>query len=237
MYRDTSILAVVPARGGSKGLLDKNILECAGKPLIAWTIEAGLQVECIDSVVVSTDSRKIADKAIGAGAIYPFPRPEKFATDDASLVDAVAHVWENYNDKNGQRFDLIVILQPTSPIRNAQHIKNAIDFYFENRVYPEDTLASVYDAEEKMGWLMEKDNNQAYIHFCFDVETLNPQRQKLKHYYLPNGAIFIVPGKELSRGIYHGNTLPFLMNKNDSLDIDTLEDFKKADGRLALTNA
>ena len=95
MYNNYTLLAVIPARGGSKGLPNKNILECAGKPLLDWTIAAAFNSSLIDAVLVSTDSADIASIAKRAGALVPFLRPDDLARDDSSTIDAVEHAWEN----------------------------------------------------------------------------------------------------------------------------------------------
>lgn len=232
MYAEFSILALIPARGGSKGLPNKNILECAGKPLIEWTISAALNVSLIDDVLVSTDSVDIATVAKRAGASVPFLRPDELATDDSSMLDSVKHAWESHRDAKGRPFDYLVLLQPTSPLRTSAHIYDAIDFYFENRQSNDDTLASVYKADQKNGWLMQTEGESRYIRFCLDVGSNNPQRQKLKPYYLPNGAIFIVRGEALGEGLYRDNTLPFVMAKESSIDVDTSDDLKAAEDFL-----
>jgi len=226
MFNGYSLLALIPARSGSKGLLEKNIMNCAGRPLIEWTISAAKDVSFFDDVIVSTDSSKIAKIAKIAGASVPFIRPEEFASDDASLISVVKHAWESHLTSDGNNFDYIVLLQPTSPLRDVFHIKEAIELYFKSRKSENDTLASVYKVDKKNGWLLQSHNNDQYINFCFNVDLSNPQRQKLKPLYLPNGAIFIIRGDSIERGIYHKNTIPFVMDEDDSEDIDTIEDFR-----------
>jgi len=232
MYENSSLLAFIPARGGSKGLPNKNILECAGKPLIEWTISAARAVGYIDDVLVSTDSMGIAEISRRAGASVPFLRPAELATDAASLRDAIQHAWENHTTASGKRFDYLLILQPTSPLRTAAHIGAAIEFYFRNRQSADDTLASVYQIGQKFGWLMQPQQESPYIRFCLDVSLQNPQRQELKPYYLPNGAIFIARGDALAAGLYTSKTLPFVMDAAESIDIDSRADFVEAEKKL-----
>lgn len=232
MYEGYSLLALIPARGGSKGLPNKNILECAGRPLIEWTIAAALGAGSVDGVLVSTDTTDIAEVARRAGASVPFLRPKKLATDDSSMLNVVKHAWETHLDANGKSFDYIVLLQPTSPLRMAAHIDAAVEFYFRNRRSADDTLASVYQVGQKHGWLMQAEDGSGYIRFCLDIASANPQRQKLKPYYLPNGAIFIVKGGALNGGMYRDNTLPFVMPEENSIDVDTADDLKAAEVSL-----
>lgn len=228
MYKDFSLLALIPARGGSKGLPNKNMLKCAGKPLIEWSISAAKRVNFIDDVLVSTDSEEIAAISKNAAASVPFLRPKELALDDSSMLDAIRHAWENHLNPNGKRFDYLVLLQPTSPLRTSLHINDAINHYFRSCRADEDTLASVYQVSQKYGWLMQIEDETGYMGFCLDVSPNNPQRQKLKQYYLPNGAIFIVKGTTLESGLYRRTTIPFVMDASDSLDIDTHEEFMMA---------
>lgn len=229
MYKNISLLALIPARGGSKGLPNKNILDCAGKPLIEWTITAAKNGNYIDDVLVSTDSEAIAAVAKRAGASVPFLRPNQLATDDSSMLEVAKHAWENHLNAKGEHFDYVVLLQPTSPLRTSDHINDAIEFYFSNRQSDNDTLVSVYQIDQKYGWLMQSPNESEYIKFCLEVCTKNPQRQQLKPYYLPNGAIFIVRGSESGNGFYRGKTIPFIMKASDSIDIDSSNDLKHAE--------
>ena len=236
MFREFSILALIPARSGSQGLPGKNIMNFGGKPLIQWSISAAKHANYIDDVLVSTDSHKIANIAKNAGATVPFFRPTELATGDASMIDVIKHVWENYFASDGKNFDYIVLLQPTSPLRDSSHIVLAIEYYFNNIRSEEDTLASVQKVDQKNGWLMESDLDTGYINFCFDLGLKNPQRQKLKPLFLPNGAIFIIKGSQIDAGIYHNHTIPFVMDKAISDDIDTIEDFKKAENAFKELN-
>jgi CMP-N,N'-diacetyllegionaminic acid synthase len=233
MYGDSSLLAVIPARGGSKGLPGKNILDCAGRPLIEWTIATAKAVRLLDDVLVTTDSPEIAEVSRNAGASVPFLRPDELATDDASLLKVVQHAWEQHRTREGVRFDYVVVLQPTSPLRTAAHIEDAVAYYFKNRKGETDTLASVYDVGAKYGWLMQNSDAGDYIRFCMDVQTQNPQRQKLKRYFMPNGAIFIVQGAALAAGFYTPHTLSYVMSAADSIDVDSIDDLAAARQILA----
>lgn len=224
-----SLLAFIPARAGSKGLPNKNILDCAGKPLIAWTIEAARNVDDFDDVFVSTDCEQIASVARTAGASVPFLRPSDLATDSASLMDALLYTWGELRDPNGKPYDYVVVLQPTSPLRTGSHIAAALAYYFAQRRTEIDTLASVYPVPAKYGWLMQKTSEpDGYIDFCFDIRSSNAQRQSLKPYYMPNGAIFVARGVALSDGLYTEQTIPFVMDAADSVDIDTRAEFDQA---------
>ena len=172
MFEDLSLLALIPARSGSKGLPNKNTLQCAGKPLIEWSISAAQKVNYIDDVLVTTDSEEIASISMNAGASIPFLRPAFLAEDDSSMLDVIKHAWDNHLSKSGQHYDYVVLLQPTSPLRTSNHIKEAIDFYFTNCKSGADTLSSVYPVSQKHGWLMEATNNSEYINAIVNFETI-----------------------------------------------------------------
>jgi CMP-N-acetylneuraminic acid synthetase len=219
-----SLLAVIPARSGSKGLPNKNIANCLGKPLIHWTIEAAKKSSYVDKLCISTDSEKIALVSRQAGGNVPFMRPKHLAGDDSSLLDVVKHAWESCTDEGGNQYDYVLVLQPTSPLRNERHINAAIETFFKLVKNDSDKLASVYEVSQKYGWLMNLNSQNGYINFCMNVTSKNPQRQKLEKYFLPNGAIFIIKGSEIEKGFYSANTIPFVMSINDSIDIDSVED-------------
>ena len=131
MYKGKNILGLIPARGGSKGLPRKNIKPLLGKPLIAWTIEQALASRYLDRVVVSTDNKEIAEISKKYGAEVPFMRPKELAEDNAKGIDVVLHAidWLKENNKRKQ-YDLMMLLQPTSPLRATEDIDKAIETLF-----------------------------------------------------------------------------------------------------------
>ena len=154
MFLGCSLLAVIPARSGSKGLPSKNILDCAGRPLIAWTVEAAKKSQYIDEVLVSTDSERIAHISIEYGASVPSLRPGYLALDHSSLLEVIQYSWETFRQQDGRHHDYLVVLQPTSPLRSHSHIDEAINSFFQRRGKNSTTLASVYEVSQKSGWLM-----------------------------------------------------------------------------------
>ena len=133
------VLAIIPARSGSKGIKDKNIINLNGKPLIAYSIEAGLKSKYIDKVVVTTDGEEIAKVARAYGAEVPFMRPDYLSSDTAKTIDAVMHCIEEMK-RLGEEYDYIVLLQPTQPLRQSWHIDEAIELILEK---DEEALVSV----------------------------------------------------------------------------------------------
>jgi len=228
MFKSKKILALIPARAGSKGIKNKNIVDFAGKPLIYWTIQASCHSQYIDHTVVSTDGEEIAMIAQEAGADVPFLRPAEFADDKATLEAPLHHCIDWFERQNSMIYDYLILLQPTSPLRTSRHIDEAIQFYFENKKTNDDTLVSVTLAPRKVGWLMQK-KDSVYIDFCFDISNVKRLRQEMSDYYLPNGAIYFGPiGILKKQGFYTPQVLPFLMKDTVSIDIDSPKDLEEA---------
>jgi len=232
MFQDQSFLAVIGARGGSKGYRRKNLAPLAGQPLIWWTVRAALESGVLDRVVVSTDVEDIADAARSAGADVPFLRPEAISGDEAPMEAFVQHAVRWIEAQEGRRYDYTLCLQPTSPLRTAAHIREAITQYFEQRRSPEDSMVSVTPVASKFGWIM-RHHGPGYIEFALESMGGGKRRQLLPEYFLPNGAIYMAPtARLLSEGFYTGQTLPFVMDEHVSIDIDTPKDMAAAEARI-----
>lgn len=221
-------VAVIAARGGSKGLPDKNIAECAGKALISWTIEAALNASRIDKVVVSTDSEAIREAARAAGVEVPWLRPSELSGDDVGIEAVIRHALRN----TPGIFDLVCSLQATSPLRSAMHIDTAIDEFIQKKKDKCETMVSVVEAPPKTRWLLEKDN-QGFISMPLLKTHQDLRRQNLPVCYFPNGAIYLAPTTPFS-GFYGSKTRAFVMDKDSSIDVDSLEDLKIASALLEL---
>ncbi len=220
------ILAIIAARGGSKGLPHKNILDCAGKPLIAWTIDAARKSKFIDTVLVSTDSHKIADVALEHGAWVPFLRPSELAEDESSIVDVIKDLLQrmrllNYN------FDYLLLLQPTSPLRTSVHIDQAIEKYFSAKTSELDTLVSVKRVNSKMLWVLGEAADSGYVfnHYGLDLSG-DSRRQSLPGCFMPNGAIYLAKADGFE-GFYGGQTRSYVMDEISSMDIDYQDDLDR----------
>ncbi|MCK4441382.1 MAG: acylneuraminate cytidylyltransferase family protein [Sulfurovaceae bacterium] len=221
MYKDKTFLAIIPARGGSKRLPRKNLLDLDGKPLIAYSIEAGLNSKYIDKVVVSSDDSEILDiaKRFGAEMIV---RPDKLASDTATTFDAIKHTIENF-----EKYDYIVLLQPTSPLRSAQHIDEAIKLLNEKNA---DAIVSVCEMEHSPLWSNSLDESLSMQDFLKD-EVLNKRSQDLDTYYRLNGAIYICKTEKLleeENFFLKDNIFAYVMSRECSIDIDEKIDFKLA---------
>jgi len=221
VYQSKSFLAIIPARGGSKRLPKKNVLDLNGKPLIEWSIEAGLKSKYIDKVVVTSDAAEILDIAESSG-VSVINRPVELASDTATTFDAIKHTINNVNN-----YDYIVLLQPTSPLRTAQHIDEAIEILFERSA---DAVVSVCEVDHSPLWSNTLPNNDNMSNFIRD-DVLNKRSQDLEVYYRLNGAIYICDINRLlqeERFLLKENIFAYKMDKSVSIDIDEEIDLKIA---------
>lgn len=216
-------LAIIPARSGSKGLLHKNIKSLEGKPLIAYTIEAALESDIFDEVMVSTDSELYAAIAKTYGANVPFMRSALNSSDSASSWDTVKEILLNYEEQ-GQIFDAFCLLQPTSPLRTAQDIKNAYEILKAASV----AVVSVCKVEHSPMWCNNLPEDNSLNNFI--MRANNKQRQAIKEFYRINGSIYFVriPAFLEDAHLYREGSYAYLMPQTRSIDIDTELDFQVA---------
>lgn len=219
-------IAIITARSGSKGLPDKNIKELAGKPLMWYTINAALKSGVYDEVMVSTDSKKYAEIAVNCGAKVPFLRSEVNSGDTASSWDVVREVIEFYKN-NGEIYDTVTLLQPTSPLRTHNHIIEGFELLKEKDA---NSVIGVVEEEHSPLWsnvLPEDLSMEGFI----NKEILGIPRQKLKTYYRINGALYIVKTEILDEihNLYDNKCYAYIMNRESSVDIDSEFDFKMAE--------
>ncbi|EKO3593981.1 acylneuraminate cytidylyltransferase family protein [Vibrio metschnikovii] len=215
-------VALITARGGSKGLPRKNILPLHGIPLIAWTIRAAINTISIDRVIVSTDDEEIAtiSKSFGAEVI---DRPSELATDTASSMDVIAHAIFVL-DVDGRKPKDIVLLQPTSPLRTSEHIENAVSIFYEKNA---DGVISVFEPSyTPIKSYIE--NTDGSIEGLYSREAPYLRRQDLPRAFQPNGAIYIFSVNEFIKNntFPKKNVFPYIMSIADSIDIDTFEDLR-----------
>ena len=214
------ILSIIPARAGSKGLPRKNMIDLAGKPLIAWTIEASLNSKYITKTVVSSDSDEILKIAKEYGADI-IKRPVDLATDTASSESVVAHVLENIEEE----FNFVVLLQPTSPLRNTEDIDNSFEKLFRENVT---ALISVCETDNKILKAF-KENEKGFMEGLSNNKYPFMRRQDLPKTYMSNGAIYIVKVSDFLKNdsFYTDKTISYIMDEAKSLDIDSYEDLNK----------
>lgn len=222
-------LAIIPARGGSKGIPLKNIYLVNQKPLIYYSIKEALKAKelgMLDTVVVSTDSEKIASIAKEYGADVPFLRPSNMAADNAKSVDLMIHAIDFFR-KKGQMYDDVVLLQPTSPLRSCEDICGAINAY-EKQSIP--TLVSCYKEESVSEYNSYYMQNGIGIPRNVD-HNKGKRRQELPELFVRNGAIFITNTEFLleKKLVISDNPILYIMPKERSINIDTEYDMKLAE--------
>ena len=220
------LLAIIPARGGSKGIPNKNIVDLNGKPLIYYTIEESLKAQkkgYIDKLIVSTDDEKICEISRKYGAEVPFIRPKEISGDKAKSIEYVLHALDFYKSKN-EFFDTVMILQPTSPMRKEKDIidsiisfnghssKSLVSCYEEAHIKPE----VMYNLKDSILMPLKSNHN------------IGSRRQDVENYFIRNGAIYITKVDFLltEQKIISKNPMAFVMKKSFSIDIDTLEDIE-----------
>ena len=224
MYKDKTFLAIIPARGGSKGLPGKNIKELCGKPLIAWSIEAGLKSNYLDEVMVTTDYQNIADVSKQYGASVPFLRPDELASDTATSFDAIKHTIEYYKNELNKEFDYIVLLEPTSPLRESIDINKAIEVLLYSNA---DSIVGVCRTEDQNPAFLVLKNENNFISGYENKEMKVLRRQDIKDVYFFEGTIYISKTNVLldKKTFYHENTIGYEVPKYKSLEIDDMDDF------------
>lgn len=226
MNEGKRILGIIPARGGSKGLPRKNVLPLLGEPLIVWTIEQTLLSKYLDRIIVSTDDEEIADISRKNGAEVPFVRPKELATDVAKGINVVLHAIDFF-EKNRDSFDLIMILQPTSPLRISEDIDSAIELLFLKEAK---CVVSVCEMEHPPLWANTLSADGCMKDFL-RPEIINKNRQELPVYYRINGAIYLSYCNYLKtkRSFFGRETYAYIMPRERSIDIDSNFDFKFAE--------
>lgn len=225
MIDHLEVLALIPARANSKGLPGKNTRNLAGKPLIAWSIEAANRSQLVDMTVVSTDSIKTAKLAKSLGANVPFIRPAELALDDTPGIDPVLHATQMIPG-----YDILVVLQPTSPLRTTQDIDAAIQYLQESEA---DFCISVTRSKIHPNWLYSK-NSDGFLS-RYEDDSQETHRQSLTSLYAPNGAIYIARTEKLleHESMLGPRTVAYEMSDVTSWDIDTLFDFRLCEWLLA----
>ncbi len=228
MIRGKSVIGIIPARQGSKGLPGKNIKQICGKPLIAWSIESGTRSKYIDTIVVSTDSKKIADIAKRFDANVPFIRPKELATDETNTIDVVLHALNHYEVNLNQKFEYIVLLEPTSPIRQS----NDIDLMLEKL----DNLSEDFDAIVSLGKVHEhpsimKTINLQKVESYIGNHTNPTRRQDFPPVFYPFGVAYICKVKVLlaQKTFYPERTTHYIIQRKQCIEIDDECDFLAAE--------
>jgi len=223
MYKEKKILALILARGGSKGLPKKNIKMLLDKPLIAWSIDEGKKSKYIDKVVVSTDDKEIADVAKKYDADVPFYRPVELASDTASSMDAIFHAI-SWFENAGEKFDILVLLEPTSPLRESSDLDSAIEMLLSNN--NAQSIVGVSKVESMHPVFLSKIENNLlcpYINEKFQAK----RRQDIDELYFFEGSLYIsyIDALKEKKGFYHDKTMGYIVPKWKSFEIDDITDF------------
>ena len=227
MFKKNKILAIIPARKGSKRIPNKNLKKFNGKPLIYWSIKAAHESKYIDKVIVSTDSKLIREISIKHGSDVPFLRPKEISTSTSKSSDVIIHALNNING-----YDYIIYLQPTSPLRDKKDIDDSIKLGVNNNVK---SLASFsHSLHHDPNIIFEFDKNKKKI----KKTNFSKSENKRSSYYVLNGAIFLLKAswfKDNKKFIYKG-TFPFIMDQKKSVDIDNSYDFEIAEYLMKKNN-
>ncbi len=221
------ILGLIPARGGSKGIPDKNLVSLCGKPLLQYTCEAAKGSNLLTRVIVSTDDQHIADVALGFGIEVPFLRPKELSEDTTPMIDVLLHTLAELA-KTGQEPDILVLLQPTSPLRTAQDIDDAVTLLQKTGA---DTVVSVIEVPHQFvpSSLMRLDGDKLHSYSNQESPLLRQDKQRL---YARNGpAVLVLRTAFLkkAKNFYAGDTRALLMSRERSVDIDDAFDLRLAE--------
>lgn len=221
-----NVLAIIPARGGSKGIPKKNIYPLCGKPLIAWTIEAALSSRHISRTILSSDSDEIIEVAGRYGVEAPFVRPKDLAEDDTPALSVIRHAVDWLKDNEGYEPDYIVLLQPTSPLRTSRHIDEALKKLIDSNA---DSIVSVVKAPHQFNpySIMEMKNELLKPFLKYD-EQKNIRQLKPVFYARNGAAIYAFTYKCLMKknSIYGDKILGYEMSREESVDVDDMLDMR-----------
>lgn len=226
MIGNRKVIAIIPARGGSKRLPFKNILPLSGKPLIAWTIEAAQQSKYIDQVIVNTDDDSIIEVAKKYNAEVPYKRPTELGGDNTTTNDVLIHA-VNKLDMDLAKV-IVVVLQPTSPLRKSENIDQALELIEENMA---EGVVSLCECSHSPIWSNTLPENKSLGLFIQD-KYKGVRSQDLPKYYRLNGAIYIYTAESLvsNGGIFYSDKVfAYTMTEKESVDIDTQDDFDYAE--------
>lgn len=219
------ILVIIPARGGSKGIPHKNIKPLAGKPLIHYTIDVARQIVANEDICVSTDDPEIMQCVEDYGLKVPFVRPSELATDTAGTYEVLLHAL-NYYEQQGKSYDVVILLQNTSPFRTPEQVKEALTLYNSNL----DMVVSVKECSANPYYCVFEENEYGYLNICKGDGSIT-RRQDAPKVYEYNGAIYVINPKSLKEMPLYKFTkrIKYVMDEKSSLDLDTMNDWHMAE--------
>ncbi len=225
MIENKKVLAIIPARGGSKGLPKKNIKSLNGKPLIGWTIEQGLNTPEIDTLVVTTDCEETASISRAFGADVPFLRPAHLATDTATSFSAVEHCIEFYKNELNQEFDIIILLEVTSPLREVDDLSKMLKQFVSQ--YEEcSSVISVGEVSEHPS-IVKKIGSEGFLKSILIEPSTSTRRQDNTVLYFPYCVAYMIKKKTLleEQSFYPKDALPYLIKRYQCYEIDDVYDY------------
>ncbi len=225
MIGTSKVVAVIPARGGSKGIPKKNIVNICGKPLISYTIKSATRSRYIDRVIVSTDDSNIAKVAEACGAEVPFMRPGRLSGDTTHTPPVIVHAVK-FIESQGYDADIVITLQPTSPLRQARQIDEAIEKLYNSSI---DAVVSVKQAEYPPYWMLKMKRSRAIPFINNGRNYFKKERQQLPKTYQLNGAIYATRKAALfkEKAVISKKCGVIVMDRRTSMDIDTPEDLER----------
>lgn len=219
-------LVIIPARGGSKGIPHKNIKPLDGKPLIHYTIDVARAIVADDDICVSTDDAEIISVVEQYGLKVPFVRPEELATDTAGTYEVLLHALNYYEDKLNRHYDVVILLQNTSPFRSAEQLKDALKLYRDDI----DMVVSVKECPANPYYCVFEENAEGFLHVCKGEGNIF-RRQDAPKVYEYNGAIYIMNANVLKTTHMHRmkKRVKYVMDDRSSFDLDTMWDWQMAE--------
>lgn len=217
-----NVLYLIPARGNSKGIPNKNIKLLQGKPLIYYTLEVAKDLTDDSSICVTTDDESIISKVVEFGLSVPFTRPVDLAADTSGMDGVILHALDYYDNK-GINYDTVVLLQPTSPLKKAHHVKEALALYNDSL----DMIVSVSETDANPYYVLFEENSNGFLRHSKEVDGIH-RRQDAPHVYQYNGAIFVINAQSLrlSKSLSNFKKVKkYIMHRNVSVDIDNQLDW------------
>lgn len=223
------ILVIIPARGGSKGIPHKNIKPLAGKPLIHYTIDIARQIVANEDICVSTDDPEIIQCVEDYGVKVPFVRPSELATDTAGTYEVLLHALKYY-EQQGKTYDVVILLQNTSPFRTPKQVKEALALYNSNL----DMVVSVKECSANPYYCVFEENTEGFLNICKGNGNIT-RRQDAPKVYEYNGAIYVINPKSLKEMPLYKFTkrIKYVMDEKSSLDLDTMNDWHMAELQIS----
>lgn len=220
------ILIIIPARGGSKGIPRKNIKPLNGKPLIYYAIDTARAITIDENICVSTDDNEIKSVVEAYGLKVPFLRPDKLSTDTAGTYEVLLHALD-YFEKQGKHYDIVLLLQTTSPFRTAEQVNDALQLFDKEYV---DMVVSVKECPANPYYNVFEEDLDGYLHVCKGDGNIF-RRQDAPKVYEYNGAIYIMDAEKLKTTHMHRmqKRVKYIMDAQSSFDLDTMQDWEMAE--------